>query len=457
MNFWEQNKLFVICIGAVFLVYVYLWPDLFGYWLTPWRGAVVARPDAQTYEAAQREIRKYQERYQKYYHPKGEAVPAGDAIRKVMEGNELLLDNFQTMHHWMSFVRPYPFRIPADRQEKNERQNYVSLAYTFARDGELICDEYGQVRQPHRGIVFATSTRNIALGDSYFGMRDMELPDAIADPDLAILQVALIHEIGQLAIQCGVDKIAAIAPRDPYTWQAKGKDVAKAYPLDATIHCDLPTLMKFLHALDGAHGVVAEVIEPDAVTAAVEPEAAAPLPAAARPEGQPEELLLPEPEPVGPSQKVVIQLFGNPTIFPPDPDRPGLQERFTLFRPGEEGTRDLQFVANAVVIRDLGDGRVEAEVQPNSTLRFAEDGSRTREKVRPEDFAATRFLLIRSLKVDGDEGKLTLDDAGYPKEVTPRHLVVDLSVAALKFLEIEMPKIKRTRVRIKRKPIHRGW
>jgi hypothetical protein len=114
-------------------------------------------------------------------------------------------------------------------------------------------------------------------------------------------------------------------------------------------------------------------------------------------------------------------------------------------------------VANAVVTRDLGDGRVEAEVEPNSTLRFAEDGSRTTQRPQPEDFAATRFLLVRSLKVKSEDGEVVLDKTGFPEKVTPRHLVVDLSVAALQFLEIKMPEVKRTRVRVKRKPIHRGW
>ncbi|MBL7223084.1 MAG: hypothetical protein ISS72_04455 [Candidatus Brocadiae bacterium] len=484
MNLWEHNKLFVIFSGAVFVVYVYLWPSIGGRWLAPWDGPVIARPDRQAAAEAQRRIRQYEERFSTYYYPQDDAVPVGDAMADAIEGNKVLLDNFEVMHRWMSFVPRYPFRIPDGRTEKNKRQRYVSQAYTFARDGELICDEYGPVREPHSGIVFSTSTRNIKLGDPYFGMRDMELPDSIADPDLSILQIALIHEVGQLALRCGVDEITSIAPRDPYTWQVKGKDVAKAFPLDATFRCDLPTLMKLLHSLDGSHGRVAEVHDAIEAPAAAAPKAPAPeaVPAAALPDDEPDD------EPEDPAataggearqgaRKITARFFGTPTLFGPSEARAGLHERITLFRLADDESHQLVFVANAAVTRVVPpaaapagekakDGAaaakgasvlVEAEIEPNSTLRFAADGSRTRVEVRRGDYAATRFLLVRSLKVKADEGEVKLDEDGFPKEVTPPHLVVDLSVAALQFLEIKMPKVAVTRRLVKRKRIHQGW
>ena len=127
-------------------------------------------------------------------------------------------------------------------------------------------------------------------------------------------------------------------------------------------------------------------------------------------------------------------------------------------------------MANAVIIRDLpspaakGAGSpeeayrlVEAEIEPNSTLRFNKDGSRTRSAVRRGDYATPRFLLVSSAKVKADPGETKLDPHGYPTAVTPRHLVVSLAVAALQFLEIEMPKIARKRLQVKRQPLHRGW
>jgi hypothetical protein len=460
MSFWEQNKLFLIVSGVVFVAAVYLWPSVLGRWLAPWDGPVVARPDRSSYEKSQREIRQIEERFTSFYAPKGNAVPITNVIREATKCNEDLLKNFEEMHRWMSFVPRYPFRIPGCRTEKNSRQRYVSLAYTFARDGELICDEYGPVREPQRGVVFATSTRNIKLGDPYFGLRDMELPDAIADPDLAILQVALIHDIGQLAVRCGVDEIVSVAPRDPYTWQLKGKPIAKAFPIDATVKCNLSTLLKLLHALDGAHGRVAEILGAEDVPAKAAPRPApkAAVPAAAQPDDEGGD----EATPAGRAaregaQHLVIRLTGEPTVFAPEASRAALPERFTIFRPAEDESHKLTFVANAVVTHDLGKGRVEAEVEPNSTLQFAEDGTSTRSSVRRGDYAATRFFLVRALKVKSDDGTLKLDKDGFPTEVTPPHLVVDLSVAGLQFLEIKMPEIAKKRQRVAAKPIHQGW
>ncbi len=485
MTLWAKNKLFVIFGGVIFVVYVYLWPSILGRWLAPWEGPVVARPDRGVFEDAQRKVRQNEDQFEEYYHSKG--VPVINAIREADEGNKVLLDNFQGMHRWMSFIPRYPFRIPGGRTEKNRRQRYVTQAYTYLRDGELICDEYGRVYEPHSGIVFATATRNIELDDPYFGMRDMELPDAIGDPDLAILQVALIHEIGQLAIRCGVDEITSIAPQEPYVWKVRGKGVARAFPLNATFKCDLATLMKLLHALDGAHGRVAELGATEEAPAKAAPKAAVKkaIPAAALPDDEPDDED-PEDAPAArgatgpPAARLVIRFYGEPSIFAPDPERAGLQERVTIFRPAEDESHKLLFVANAIITRDLGtrliktEGdlappggakmpaarrvrMVEAEVEPSSTLRFAPDGSQSRLTVRRGDYAATRFLLVRSMKVRSDEGEIKLDKDGFPAEVTPRHLVVDLSVAALQFLEIKMPKIARVRRRVKSRPLHRGW
>lgn len=469
MNLWQENRIFAIVGGVLFVVYIYLWPSLLGRWLAPWEDPVVARPDRQRYEDAKRRIRQDQKKFDEIFHPKGKARSVAAAIKDAKTGNKTLLKNFTEMHRWMSFVPRYPFRIPAGRTKKNLRQRYVSQVYTYTRDGHLICDEYGDIFEPLWGIVFATATRNIGLGDEYFGMRDMDLPDRIDEPDLAILQIALIHEVGQLAIRSGVDEIAAIEPDEPYTWRREDIDVAKAYPVSLRLKCDLPTLMRFLHGLDGAHGRVADLAA-DAPTPEPGPARPAPIPAAALPDGDeplPPEVPAPEP-PEGAPQRIIVQLYGNPSIFAAGPRQAGLKERLTIFRAHQE-SHELTYVANAVITRTLpkppatGDGdpnatlRVEAEIEPNSTLRFNQDGTHSRSTAQRGDYAATRFFLIRSLKVRSAQGKIETDKSGFATEVTPRHLEVDLSVAALQFLKLQLPKTTRKVRKAKRRPLHLGW
>ncbi len=416
MNFWEENKLFVIVAGIVLVVFVYLWPSLIGEWLAPWRGPVVVTPHRSTYRDLQRRQRQRESDIKDIYYPKDPAVPIADAIREVTGANEVLLANYQQMHRWMSFVPRFPFRIPDARTDKNDRQRYVSLAYTYARTGEFPCTEF-EIRDYADGLVWLAETRNIGLGDEYFGLSNMEKAADIEDPDTVIKQVALIHELGHLAIRMGVDTLAAIEPGDPYAWGIGEKPTATAYPVTVRIECDLPTLLAFIHALDGAHGVIDDVQDLGIAAAA-----AAPLKPAGADAAAPE-----------PTTRVIIQVYGQPSLLSASRAKGNLKERFTIFRPAEGDPHDLEFVANAVVRRVLPGGKVEAELEDHSDLRFVEKGKTVRQAVRKGDIAATRFFLVRSVKVKSVEAKIETDQDGFPQEVSPAHLAAELSVAAVRF------------------------
>ncbi len=449
MNFWEENKLFVIAGGVVLVVFIYLWPSLIGEWLAPWRGPVVVRPNAKEHAEYQRRVRQREKDIKRIYDPEGKSVPAVDASRKAGEGNTVLLANYQEMHRWMSFVPRFPFRIPERRKQKNERQRYVSLAYTYAREGEFPCPEF-EIRDPADGVEWLAGTRNIPIGDHSFGLRNMERPDDIEDPDTVIKQVALVHELGHLAIRVGVDEITAIQPGDHYAWGIDDVPVATAYPVTVKIKCNLPALLAFVHALDGAHGLVDDVQD-----LGVAAEAAAPVKPKPRPKpaagGEEEDDNAPgpggavaRPGPAAPPReattKIVIQVHGSPSLFGARGAQSGLKERFTIFRPAEKDPHDLTFIGNAIVRRVLPGGKIEAELEDLSNHCFVDEGKTVRNTVQKGDFAATRFFLIRSMKVKSVDATIKTDDDGFPTEVTPAHLDAEISVAGVRFHKPEEPK-----------------
>jgi hypothetical protein len=271
------------------------------------------------------------------------------------------------------------------------------------------------------------------------------------------MQIALLQDLGHLAISLGVDEITSIAPAEPYTWSVKDTKVATAYPINLRVQCDLPTLLGLLHALDGAHGRVVEAPAalptpeeppPDATTpVAPEPKPNAPL-AEEGAAGATDEKPAPAPEPKDAApRKITVQLNGSPSVFAPTPDEPTLKDRLTIFRPSGDDAHEMEFVANAIITRVLDGGRVEAVIERNSCLSFSADGKVSTNVVRKGDFASSRFFLVRGLKVKSVEAKVEKDKDGFPAdinpnhaEVVPAHLDVELSVAALRFLKVEMPK-----------------
>lgn len=496
MNLWHQNKAFVIICAALFVALaVVLRPSLIGRWSSPLATPVVVSFHRARYGSAASTIDELKPKFTKIFHPRGRALAVRDATRVAIRGNEVLLSNFREMQRWMSFIPRFPFRIPAPRKAadggvakdrkttkgQEERDTlakaYVSLAYTYARTGELYCDEY-KLEETKGSLMFLTSTRNIPLGDPSFGMPDVDRPERVKDPNLTILKIALFHELGHLAILCGVDEIVAIRPGEPYTWRRNGAHVATVYPVDVHIKCDLPTLIRFVRALDGAHGEVTEVIPPKQAGQR-RPTAAEPLPEAARPDDDDDDVAdarrRPEPRETG-ATRLKIRLCGAPTIFPAEATQGALKERLTIFRHAKEGN-DLEFIANAVITRierrntpSQGKGQeakeapealptidIEAEVEPLSTVRFDKDGQRTHAQVLPGDYVSSRFYLVRSMRAQGVAEEVKLDKDGFPLDYTPRHHDVQIGAAALQIAEIQMPKVVEQRRKTRKPGPHRGW
>ena len=261
------------------------------------------------------------------------------------------------------------------------------------------------------------------------------------------MQVALIHELGHLAIRAGVDAIGAIQPQEPYPWGVDDAPVATAYPVAVRLQCNLSTLMAFVHALDGAHGVVAEVQDLGVAARAAAPVALKPKkpapdePAPAAddpddnaPDAEPKAPVAPEAKPT----TLVVEFQGEPSLFKPDRERGDLKERLTIFRPDDDDPHRLTFVANAIIRRVLPDGKVQAELEATSDHRFIEEGKTARNAVRKGDFVATRFFLVRSVKVTSVDAEIKTDDDGFPTEVTPAHLDAEVSVAAVRFRKPEL-------------------
>ena len=124
MTFWQKNKLFVVVTGAAFVALIFFRPSLFGL------GPTIVSLHRGEHNRVQRETRKNQATIDEYFGDNPEAIPVARALDTVTRGNKLLLENFEEMHYWMSFVPRFPFRIPDIYRDKNQRQKYVSAAYT---------------------------------------------------------------------------------------------------------------------------------------------------------------------------------------------------------------------------------------------------------------------------------------------------------------------------------------
>ncbi|HUT35374.1 MAG TPA: hypothetical protein VNE39_17940 [Planctomycetota bacterium] len=590
MEFLQQNKFFAIVAGLALAAFVVLWPSVFGL------GPSVVSFHSPRYDKAKMEERSIEPKMTQYYPSSGKGVPMKRAVQDIEASNRTLDSNLDELKAWMAFVPRYPFRIPESRTADDERRSYVSLVYTYARTGELLCDEC-TIKDPSDGVVFLASTRNVPLRDTFFGMPEMATPGAIKDPDNRIMQIALVHELGHLAIRLNVDEITSIAPVEPYKVRLADADVATAYPFNVRLRCDLRTLLAFVHALAGAHGRVARA--PGAEEPPVD--AIQPIPAPPRPKGAPAD----DPEDPGPApagapaapapapgdpalQKLVIELPGSPSYLSPDASQGALKERFTIFRRDPANPQKLEFVANAIAtrvldpgtlrlapesilnwralctslrrqagdrernvgkrlqqfltpaaqeaIKEIGDGKdpsdahksaildslndvlasqrgfyrredfasvpianeaegllkldrstlapekvqrlnrllleaaypqqiakvaiqLEAVVEPGSDrCPPPQAGGPTRNVIRQGDFAATRFFLVRGLKVKSAPGAVARDSTGYPTEVTPPHLEVELQVAAPCFLEVQAAKTTEKRPTTTDSTIiHRGY
>jgi len=354
MDFWQRNKPFAIVASLAALGLLVLWPSLFSL------GPTVISFHRGRYRQAMLQHRSIEGKVKKLFPEGARFVPVARLLKQVTASNAQLEANIARMASWMSFVPRYPFRIP-ERREGNERKRYVSLVYTYARTGELQCDECS-ITDPSDGVVWLASTRNIPLRDPFFGMQGMELPEGITDPKTRIKQIALVHELGHLAIRLNVDEIVSITPTPPYLWTADEVKIAEVFPLEVEIRCDLPTLFAFLHALEGAHGRVVKVITPEKPEDAIRPVVAA---APAGPEDDPEENLAPRrtEAPTEEATRVVIELAGSPSFLDPSAKLGTLKERFTIVRPTTKGEERLTFVANAIVTKVLDRGR--ASLEPN--------------------------------------------------------------------------------------------
>lgn len=587
MEFLQQNKLFVIIAGAALVALVILWPSLFGL------GPTVVSLDSRRYERAMMDERSLQPKMDQFFPKTGKGVPIKRAVQDIEACNRLLNANLDEMRAWTVTVPRFPFRIPEARKDA-ERKSYVSLAYTYARTGQLRCDEYS-IDDNNDGLVFITGIRNVPLRDPYFGTLEMYTPQAIEDPETRIAQIALIHELGHLAVRLNVDEITSIAFAKPYPVRLGDTDVALAFPLTVRLRCDLPTLLAFLHALDGAHGhaVVKAGSAEEEPADAIKPIPTEPKPtpgAADEPEDPgPGAGALPGPAPGrdAAQQKLQIRLIGSPSYLSPDSNPGGLKEHFTLFRRDPANSQKFLFVANAIATKVLDPGTpklvpesilnwralcarlasqgnargasvgkrlwqllspaaqqaigaiangkdpddalktdvvaslndvlisrrdfyrdeefasvpladeavgllklnrqtlapeklqklnrlllqaacpeevarmtilLEAAVEAGSNRSVQPDGKITLNAVRDRDFASTRYLYVRNLKVNSVPGKIASGTDGFPSEVTPPHLEVELQVAAVNFLEAKAVQAQEKRPAAADAPvIHRGF
>lgn len=355
MDFWQKNKPFAIVAGLACLGLIVLWPSLLSV------GPTIVSFHRGRYRQAMLQHHSIQGKVKKLFPEGARFVPVAKLLKEFTASNHQLEANVAEMVTWMSFLPRYPFRIP-ERREGNERKRYVSLVYTYARTGELQCDEC-TIADPSDGVVWLASTRNIPLRDPFFGMQGMELPEGIADPETRIKQVALVHELGHLAIRLNVDEIASIAPAPPYTWTSNEVEVASVFPLDVELKCDLPILLSFLHALEGAHGRIVEVRTPEKPEDAIRPVVPARRPTG--PADDPEDAVeaAPRHTPAAAAEappeatRVVIELAGSPSFLDPAAKLGTLKERFTIVRPTRQSGERPRFVANAIVTKVLERGR----------------------------------------------------------------------------------------------------
>ncbi|MFP4055739.1 MAG: hypothetical protein ACLF0G_02600 [Candidatus Brocadiia bacterium] len=470
MSFWQQNKAFVIVLGLVLIGLIFLWPSLFDL------GPAVVSLHRGRYNRVQLQRRQKEPQIEEYFPESG--TPVRTALQNVRARNEKLQHNSVEMHQWMSFVPRFPFRIPEHRKG-NERARYVSHAYSFLRTGKLACEEYGKsVQSMDDDFIFLTQSREIPVGDPSFGLAELDRPESIRDPELRIKQLALIHDLAHLAIRLRVDEIVSITPEDRYAWTFKDQEkaTAEAYPIKVHVKCDHRTLIRFLHALDGAHGSVVEV--PQQAPPPVEEAAAGGR--EAPPVDDPGEHTAPaEAAPPAEGRRLVLKFYGRPSPFAGSRQPGDVNERVTIYR-RQGSEQQLTFVANAKVTRVLevgeekvqreSDGdpgedseeaplrpfvKVEAAVEPLSDLCFQPDGQPRHTEVRPGDFASTRFFLVRDMQLQSVEAAIEKDPDGFPEKVTPAHVDAKLSVAAL-VLDVEMGKVIAKKHRGKVESKYRG-
>jgi len=374
VDFLQQNRFFVIVVGLAVLATLVLWPSLFGL------GPAVVSLDRSRYDGAKMGERSLEGKMNLFYPKTGKGVPIKDALRDLEASNQRLGSNLDEARAWMTFVPRFPFRIPEPRKDA-ERNAYVSLAYAYLLYGELFCDEC-TIRDENDGVVSLCGKLNIPLRDPFLGMPGMAVPGGIKDPDIRIAQVALVHELCQLAIRLNPDEITAIIPAEPYKVRLNDVEVAVAYPLTLRFKCHPTTLLALLHALDGAHGRVSSAPggaeEPaDAIKPLVPERPKAPDRPKADPAAEPDDpgpAPAPAPAPAAadaadaPSQKLVIQLGGDPSYLSPDASQGTLKERFTIFRRDPASAQKFLFVANAVATKVLDPA--SPKLAPESVLSW---------------------------------------------------------------------------------------
>jgi hypothetical protein len=81
--------------------------------------------------------------------------------------------------------------------------------------------------------------------------------------------------------------------------------------------------------------------------------------------------------------------------------------------------------------------KLEAAVEPHSNISFTPEGKATANLVREKDLASTRFFFVRSMRAKAVPESFQKEKDGFPTAVTPPHFDVELSVAALTFLQIQ--------------------
>ena len=221
--------------------------------------------------------------------------------------------------------------------------------------------------------------------------------------------------------------------------------------------------------------------DPEAPKAAPVPDAARPVvPGEATPDAPPD---APPDDTYG--HELLIKLHGAPWVCKPESGTRPVKERLTIFRPSP-GSHTLTYIANAVVMHEpkppqdtrrsadakgeepspaeqgskASDGAVflKARIETCSTVRYTKKGERADStKVRRGDHVASRFFLVLSLNAESRPEKPEFDKDGYLVDLVPDHLDVELSVAAIEFLQIKMPKVAQAKRPKKEPPPYRGW
>jgi hypothetical protein len=366
----------------------------------------------------------------------GKSVPMRSAVQYTEASNRILQTNLDELRTWMAFVARYPFRIPDSLKDDGDRRSYVSLVYTYSLFGELDfrpCDR--TIKDPADGVVWLATTRNVRLLDKVFGMAEVAMPKAIKEPEDRIMQIGLVHELGHLAIRLNVDEITSIIPAEPYKVRLADTEVAVAYPLGLRLRCDQPTLLAFLHALEGAHG---HVTAPAAAAAEEAVDVTKPLPAPPKPKAaagdEPEDPGpaaggAPGPAPAAhadgpPPQKLVITLVGSPSFLAPDAAQGGLKERFTLSRPDPANPTKVAFVANALATKVLDPGT--PKLTPESILDWRTFCSRLRSQADDREPTVGKRLL-QLLSPAANDAVKAISDGKNPTDALKADILASLN------------------------------